>query len=133
MKYLLTTLEYPPQVGGVASYYENLLSAWPQGDEWTVIDNSKNELVGAGRFGWLRAISVMFRSRHYELTFVGQILPLGTAALIASLFTRLNYAVVLHGMDLTFALRGKRKRFIAKLILRRAKHIICANSYVQKL
>ncbi|MDP3836760.1 MAG: glycosyltransferase family 4 protein [bacterium] len=136
MKYLLTTLEYPPQVGGVAVYYANLISAWQKEDEWKVIDNSKNELIGPGRFGWLRSVLTLIKTQQknkYDLVLIGQILPLGTAALIASLFVRLPYAVVLHGMDLSFALRGKRKRFISKFILGRAKHIICANSYVQKI
>lgn len=135
MKYLLTTLEYPPQVGGVATYYANLVSAWSKNDEWTVIDNSKNELIGPGRFGWLRSVLTLIKAqqKQYDLVLIGQILPLGTAALIASLFVRLPFAIVLHGMDLSFALRGKRKRFISKLILGRAKHVICANSYVQKI
>ena len=28
MKTLLFTLEYPPQIGGVADYYGNLVAAW---------------------------------------------------------------------------------------------------------
>src|SRR6056297_1585055 len=30
MKYLLTTLEYPPFKGGVSHYYKNLIENWPE-------------------------------------------------------------------------------------------------------
>lgn len=135
MKYLLTTLEYPPQVGGVATYYANLIAAWSKEDEWLVVDNSNYQLVKPGRCGWFRSVNTLIKARHrkFDLVFIGQILPLGTAALIVSLFLRLPYGVFLHGMDLSFALRGKRKRLLTELILGRAKHIVCANSYVQKI
>ena len=73
----------------------------------------------------------MNQSQYMFYLLVGQILPLGTAAYIVSLFKKINYSVILHGMDLAMALRTPRKRFISKLILNRADKIICANSYVQ--
>ena len=45
MKLLLCTLEYPPQIGGVANYYENLIQAWPDQEAWMILDNNQNELL----------------------------------------------------------------------------------------
>jgi phosphatidylinositol alpha-1,6-mannosyltransferase len=68
------------------------------------------------------------------LVIVGHILPLGTAAWLASrFFKRREYVVVLHGMDFTFAQRRPRKAFLAKMILGGAKKIMAANSHVAAL
>ena len=136
MKILLCTLEYPPQIGGVANYYANLVAAWPKADEWTVMDNSHKTLIGHGPLAWRRSIGALIkaqRQKHYDLIFLGQILPLGTAALIAGVFTSFKSGIFLHGMDLTFALRTPRKRFLSKIILKKAKHIVCANTKVQAI
>ena len=67
---------------------------------------------------------------HIDYVLVGQILPLGTVTWLLSLFQPLKYAVFLHGLDLTAALKTSRKRWLSRLILNKAKTIICANSYV---
>ena len=137
MKLLLCTLEYPPQIGGVANYYHNLIEAWPEKDVWTVLDNSKQKLLAtSGPFSWRRAIQALIKEQaknKFDLIFIGQVLPLGTAALIAQIFKPFAYGVFLHGMDFTFALRSPRKRWLLSLILKKSKSIICANSYVKRL
>ncbi|MBN2884769.1 glycosyltransferase family 4 protein [Patescibacteria group bacterium] len=137
MKILLCTLEYPPQIGGVASYYHDLIESWPEKDAWTVLDNNENKLLASRwPFPWRRAISALVKEQtknKFDLIFIGQVLPLGTAALIAQLFKPFAYGIFLHGMDFTFALRSKRKRWLLALILKKSKTIICANSYVKKL
>jgi len=135
MKTLLITLEYPPFRGGVASYYGNLAKYWPIEEKLIVIDNHRGELMPDNKpLSWLPAISLLKRKLDtggFDRLIVGQILPLGTVTYIASLFHPIKYTVFLHGMDLAFALRTGRKRFLSKLILNRADKIICANSYVK--
>jgi phosphatidylinositol alpha-1,6-mannosyltransferase len=137
MKLLLCTLEYPPQIGGVANYYSELIKAWPEAESWTVLDNSKGLLLSKSKFlPWLSSISSLikeYRRQNYDLVFIGQVLPLGTSALIAKLFIGLNYGLFFHGMDFSFALKSRRKRWLLRLILKRSKVIVCANSYVKKL
>jgi len=137
MKLLLCTLEYPPQIGGVASYYHNLIQTWPEKAAWTVLDNSEHKLLASsGPFPWYKAIRALVKTQaknKFDLIFIGQVLPLGTAALIAQLFKPFAYGVFLHGMDFSFALRSPRKRWLLSLILKKSKSIVCANSYVKKL
>jgi len=134
MKTLLFTLEYPPFRGGVANYYGNMAKYWPISEKLVVLDNSRGEIMKEnGLFAWLSAIPVLNRkiiNDKIDYLLVGQILPLGTVAYLASIFKPIKYAVFLHGMDLALALRTPRKRFLTKLILKKADKIICANSYV---
>ncbi|MFA5131166.1 MAG: glycosyltransferase family 4 protein [Patescibacteria group bacterium] len=136
MKSLLFTLEYPPFRGGIANYYGNLAKFWPIKEKLNVLDNNRGELsTGNGFMSWWPAIFALKRKLardKYDFLLVGQILPLGTAAFIVSLFRPTKYIVFLHGMDLAFALRSEWKRGLSHLILRRAHKIICANSFVQE-
>lgn len=137
MKLLLCTLEYPPQIGGVASYYHNLISAWPQSDSWRILDNSHSQLCApAGFWPWQRAFVALWKELQTapaDLVFIGQILPLGTVALFLNIIKPFSFGLFLHGMDLSFALKSPRKRFLARLILKKAKIIVCANSRVQEI
>ncbi len=133
MKFLLTTLEYFPFKGGVANYYTNLTYYWPKSSELFILNNNNNELLfRRGIFRWRRAI---FKLYHYikknkiDHVIVGHILPLGIAVFIVSKIIKIKYSVVLHGMDLSYATKNCRKRFISRLILKRADKIIAANSY----
>lgn len=134
MKTLLFTTEFPPFKGGVANYYGQLVNYWPLNEKILVLDNNKGELVkNYGFFPWLGAIGVLkrkIRKSQIDYVLVGQILPLGTVAWLLSWLQPFRYAVFLHGMDLSYALRSNRKKFLARLILTRADKIICANSYV---
>ena len=134
MKTLLFTLEYPPFKGGVANYYGNMAKYWPINEKLAVLDNSKQELISDGCcFSWLPAVSALNRKldqAKIDYVLAGQILPLGTAALIVSLFRPLKYGVFLHGMDFSWALKKFRKKWLSYLILKKADKILCANSYV---
>lgn len=135
MKTLLITLEYPPFRGGVANYYGNLAKYWPIEEKLIVLDNHRGELMSSNKpLFWLPTVPLLKRklaTGKFDRLIVGQILPLGTAAYLVSLFHPIKYTVFLHGMDLAFALRTGQKRFLSKLILRRAAKIICANSYIK--
>lgn len=136
MKTLLFTLEYPPFKGGVANYYGNLAKYWLIEEKLVVLDNTRKELMSSTSFlSWLPSISVLNRKLakdKIDYLLVGQILPLGTAAYLVSFFKKIDYAVILHGMDFALAIRTPWKRFLSGLILKRANKIICANSYVQE-
>jgi len=136
MKTLLFTLEYPPFHGGVANYYGFLAKYWPIGEKLIVMDNNRGELLPRkGPFAWWSSVWLLKRKiiqDNIDYLLVGQILPLGTAAYIVSLFMPIKYAVFLHGMDFAYALRAPHKSLLSKLILKKADKIICANSYVQE-
>ena len=132
MKILLYTLEYPPQIGGVATYYENLLKTWPSGEPKAVLI----EKPGSRFLAYFHYLARLSRTQTHEQAnwiLVGQILPLGLVAYILSFIFEFKYAVIIHGLDFKNALTGGRKKFITKLILGRAGKIIAANSFVASL
>jgi len=138
MRTLLFTLEYPPFHGGVANYYGNLVKYWPEPENILVLNNNDGRLVD-NKFPllkWLQAylaLAAKIKQDKIEHTIVGQILPLGTASLICSWFHKTKYSVILHGMDLTYALKQPRKKWLSEKILKNAEKIICINNYVAEI
>lgn len=138
MKTLLFTLEYPPFYGGVANYYGNLVKYWPAAGEISVLDNSHGRLIN-DKFPFLKwlpayfALRKIIKQKKTDHILVGQILPLGTVALINAKLNRTKYSVILHGMDLAFALKRPRKKWLAGIILKNSEKIICGNGYLAGL
>lgn len=130
---LLITLDYPPAFGGVSDYYAQLVRYFPDG-ELAVLDNNSGQLWQPQKGFWkwfemLKAVARACRAGGYQKILVGQIIPLGLAAYILSFWFKFDYGVFLHGLDLSLALKTPRRRWLVGLILRRARWIICANSY----
>lgn len=138
MKTLLFTLEFPPFKGGIAEYYGQLAKHWSPNEILEILHNNQNEIIKPGRvfFAWRQGFRVFRKkiiSSRPDYVLVGQILPLGTIAYILSYLYPFKYGVFLHGMDFTYALKSRRKRFLAGLILKRADKIIAANQYLAGL
>jgi phosphatidyl-myo-inositol dimannoside synthase len=133
MKFLLTTLEYFPFKGGIANYYTNLTYYWPKSSELFILNNNNNELLfRRGIFRWRKAMLKLYhhiKKNKIDHVIVGHILPLGIVVFIISKFLKIKYSVILHGMDLSYATKNRRKRFISRLILKSSDKIIAANSY----
>ncbi len=143
-KNLLITLDYPPAWGGVSDYYAQLVRHWPDG-ALDVLDNNDGRLwpcqlagksARGGIFKWLKILVAVARAvwrGQYQRVLVGQIIPLGWAAYVLRVWLgwifKFEYGVFLHGLDFTLALKTARRRWLAGLILKRARWIICANSY----
>jgi phosphatidylinositol alpha-1,6-mannosyltransferase len=137
-KVLLLTLEYPPFKGGVANVYGNIAKHWLSPNDISVLHNNDNKLINNKLpfLKWVPSIWRLWRTIKKEKIdhiLVGHILPLGTATYIVSKFAKIKYSVILHGMDLTFALKSNRKKWLAKKILNNAENIICMNSYTARL
>jgi phosphatidylinositol alpha-1,6-mannosyltransferase len=134
MNILLFTLEYPPFKGGAANYYGNIVKYWSSRKEIAVLSNNNGQLISNRLpfLKWLPAVRELFKVIKKEPIshiLVGHILPLGAAALIAKKIKGVNYSIILHGMDLSLALKAGRKKWLAKKILKNASHIICASSF----
>lgn len=138
-KTLLITLEYPPMIGGVSRYYQHLVELLPRDRIW-VLDNEHNALLSQTRWmwpRWLRGAWSTWRAvtqHHIEHILVGQILPLGTVALILRLLRRIPYTVMTHAMDITVPMNPqspKRKQFLLRLILRHASSVTTVSRYTK--
>lgn len=125
-KTLLVTLEYPPDIGGVASYYSNLVTQLPEGDI-TVLAN-KNKALLPWRKSFY-AIKQAINEGTITTVLVGQILPLGTVVALLSYFYPIQFIVFIHGMDITVPQKYIRKRILLKWILTRASHIVTVSHY----
>ncbi len=130
MKTVLFTLEFPPQIGGIAEYYGALAKFWRPVEDFEVITASTRPGMGK-YFGYFRQINRQ-KGRGKSRFIVGHIFPLGTALYLYSRFHRLNYAVILHGLDFSRATQSLCRRVLTRKILAKAGSIICANSYTQK-
>jgi phosphatidylinositol alpha-1,6-mannosyltransferase len=137
MNVLLTTLEYPPFKGGVANYYEAIVRNWPDNNIF-VLHNNDNHLIN-NKLPFLKWFPGIFRlkkeikEKKIKHIIIGNVLPLGTIAFLISKIFKINYSVVLHGTDIMYACKSKRKKILTKAILKNADKIICNSSYVKKI
>ncbi len=132
------TLEYPPFKGGVANVYGNITKYWPEHNGIFVLHNNDGKLIN-NKLPFLKWLPSFWRAyktikkEKINHIIVGHILPLGTVACVISRFANIKYSVVLHGMDLAFALKNNRKKRVAKKILNNADNIICMNGYTARI
>ncbi len=138
MKVLLITLEYHPCRGGVANYYGSLVKYWPEPNNIYVLDNHDDKLLSKKMpfLKWLPSLFCLWskvKANQIDYILVGNVLPLGTVVYLMAKFLNIKYAVILHGMDFSYALKKKRKEFLAKKILLKAEKIICTNNYTADL
>ncbi|EKD75978.1 MAG: glycosyl transferase group 1 [uncultured bacterium] len=125
--YVLVTLEYPPQVGGVANYYANIVLA-DAAQSIEVIHNNTGKLTKP----WLKIFIALWRRQKREpirKIIVGQILPVGTVVWLWHLIFGTPYIVYIHGMDITVPMRYARKRWLGRKILQGAETIVTVSQF----
>ncbi len=149
---MLITLEYPPDIGGIAVYLkhlsqvlgkENLSILAPplksENENSTDYDNCfRRELIGS-RWLWPKWLPVFFYT--LEIAFkirpthliVSHILPVGTVAWLVKKIFSIPYVVICHGMDLKQAKIHKRHFKLAKKILKDAQAIIANSNFTASL
>lgn len=149
-KTLLITLDFPPNIGGVANYYANLCSHLPPEDIAVLAPQARS----SAKFDeeqdysiyrekmlsthplvwpkWTRLIPIVKKlidNEGFEMILVGNVLPVGTVAYHIQKSREIPYSVFTHGMDITTPI-GKRK-FLMKKILERAKKIYVNSSFLR--
>jgi phosphatidylinositol alpha-1,6-mannosyltransferase len=127
-KSLLITLEYPPDIGGVAEYYK------------TFVENVDSDISvfhikpAPHRFWWMlyfhRVVREM-RGLGAKYMFVGNILPLGYIALIIYWLFGKPYSVFVHGLDVLQKM-PRAKRFFIRTILFFSKEVIANSKFTAK-
>ncbi|MDP1709267.1 MAG: glycosyltransferase, partial [Candidatus Komeilibacteria bacterium] len=130
----LLTLEYPPQLGGVAKYLEGEVKA----SSVPVAVIKVQDLMW--RF-WPRWLSLLWRVNALSFTkervgvrlWISHVLPMGYIALVWKLIYKTPYRVYLHGLDLVRPKSSPWKRFWVKIILQNADEIIVNSHATGKL
>lgn len=128
-KVLLATLEFPPDVGGVASYYYRLSA---QTNELDLMVWKPEEKFSPWWWRGLHAVRRIIRLEKPKYILVGHILPLGTIVWLLSFFNGIPYAVFVHGMDIMVPQAYGRKRTLIMRILERAHRIITVSRYTEQ-
>ena len=149
-KTLLITLDFPPLTGGVAHYYQQRVAKMNP-DEIVVL---MNKVSGAGqsnsevkihykkffcKFIWPHWIPLVWhiiknaRQEKASHLWVGQVLPVGTATIIANKFLHLPYTVTCHGNDLLRAKKHPRKFSLTKKILAGAGNVEANTEFTKNI
>ena len=136
---LLLTPDFPPNNGGVSRYLSRLASHFSS--RILVISSVKNsaqtnpfpvleqQLLNPLFWPkWIESVKFLFSFRQsYDIALTSHVLPFGTAAFIASLFTKKPYIIFVHGMDVRLACSNFIKKHIAKIVFKHAR-VVVANS-----
>ncbi len=150
-KALLITTEFPPQVGGVGNFLFNLSRYFPP-DKLVIIaknnDSSgllgihkiyKTSFVTAVPFIWPRWLPLFFyvlniiKKEKIQCLLVGQILPLGTIALLINKMFKIPYFLFAYGLDLTVHRQQSRKGKLIKHIIANSEKILTISKFTKNL
>lgn len=141
---LIVTLEYPPVIGGIATYVDQLAQSLPEDQVLLLAPKHKDapEFDSARAFRiirknpyfppfiwprWLRLyISVKKLVRQYgiEVLHVHHILPVGTVAYLLKRSLGIPYILFSHGTDVVAAGATPRKRKVAAKVALGAERVV---------
>lgn len=122
-KTLIITLEYPPQVGGIATYVHDLVKALPP-------DKTVVMVPRLSRWFWPRWLSLVWKvwrtvkKEKIEVVILHHVLPVGYAALLTNWLTKTPYLIFSHGTDIAAASRRPWKQLMVRMICRQAAEIV---------
>jgi len=142
MKKLIITLEYPPQVGGIATYIEQFAKALVP--EQTVVlapkQKNGNEFDAGQKFKtirknlywflwpcWLKLFFIVrkiVKQEKIEIIYLHHILPVGYIGYLIKKFYQIPYLVFSHGTDVEYATRSPWKKNLAQKVMQGAEQII---------
>lgn len=145
MKTLIITLEYPPQIGGIASYVYSFAKhlnpdevvvyapkqKWDKEFDdkeiWRTYRQVPFGFVWPHWFRLYRQIKKIVKSEKIERIYVHQILPVGYVAYFIKKFKKIPFTIFLHGTDLEMGTKiSSKHRKIIKLC--RAADQVVVNS-----
>jgi len=149
-KTLIITLEYPPQIGGIASYTYNLAKNLPAQD--VVVYAPK--MAGDADFDkrnpwktirkkpyfsffwpkWIRMyfqISKIVKEEKIQQIFVHHALPVGYVAYLVGKMRRIAYTIFFHGTDLELGTKGSKKGKL-KMICKSAQKIVVNSNFLKE-
>ncbi|MFA7653577.1 MAG: glycosyltransferase family 4 protein [Candidatus Magasanikbacteria bacterium] len=152
MKTLIVTLEYPPTIGGIASYAYNFAKHLNSAE--TIIYAPL--IQGAKQFDaqsslttyrrrpffwiiwphWLKSLWQIWRivkKEKIEIIHVHHVLPMGYIAYLINRFLKIPYIIFLHGSDLRFATSSQFKRKKFGFLCRSAQKIVVNSQFSEAL
>lgn len=147
-KTLIITMEFPPQVGGIATYVSDLAMALPPEDVVVLAPTDKNAQDSypfkvyrkklLSKWFWPHWLSTFFtvwnmiRKKKIELVIIHHILPMGYVAMLVKWLLRRPYLIFSHGTDIAAASRKPWKRIMVKKICKHSAQIICNSESLKR-
>ena len=148
MKTLIITLEYPPQIGGVASYTYNLAKNMAGDDvvvyapkmEGDAAFDKKNKwkVMRANPFfwftwpRWVRMLAHLWnlaKKEKIQMIYAHHALPVGYVAYLLKKFKKIPYVLFFHGTDLDLGIKNKKNKL--KKICEAAEKIVVNSEYLK--
>ncbi|HRH23777.1 MAG TPA: glycosyltransferase family 4 protein [Candidatus Magasanikbacteria bacterium] len=150
-KILLATLEFPPTIGGIATYVAQFArsidpdhvcvyaphvpgdTAFDATETYKII--RKKQLLS---FFWPRWIPSIFhffsiaKKEKIEVVLVNHALPLGYAALILKKFRKIPYIIISHGTDVLYATANPWKKKMLKWVIKGAEQVIFNSESIKR-
>ena len=144
MKKLIITFEYPPKIGGIASYVRQFAGELDPADVVVLAPGYKNakEFDKGEKFKtirknmlfpvfiWPRWIKLFFqvlriiKKEKIEIIYLHHVLPVGHVARLIKKFKKIPYLVFSHGTDIEYATRSRWKRGMLKKVLEDSEQIV---------
>lgn len=135
-KTLIVTLEFPPTVGGIATYVDQLASGldpektvvWaPPQQQSETFDSTRNYKIIRKpllfpSFIWPRWLLTCVRlwrickKENIELIMIHHVLPVGYAAWFVKKVTKIPYIIFSHGTDIVAATRTRWKKRMVRVV-----------------
>lgn len=133
--YIFATLEYPPDVGGVASYCYDFVHNVPAGAV-EVVTNQKNQLLFQHVWPrWIKAVCSLYtlvQQRKAKGIIVAHVLPIGTAAVLVGMCTSVPVIILVHGLDVLRPQGQWWKKKLLYFVLQRSTRIIANSRYTAR-
>ncbi|PIT86669.1 MAG: hypothetical protein COU33_01875 [Candidatus Magasanikbacteria bacterium CG10_big_fil_rev_8_21_14_0_10_43_6] len=140
---LIISLEYPPTIGGIATYVDQLCTSFPKESVLLLAPPHKEQKTwDATRpykvirknpyfpvFLWPRWVRLYFQVRkivkeyHIEMIHVHHVLPVGYVAWLMQRWHDVPYIIFSHGTDIAAAAAKRWKRRMASMVSKKATHI----------
>lgn len=150
MRNLIITLEYPPEIGGIATYVYNLAAHLPAEDTVVYAPINKNQeefdiknpwktyrLNPYWSFIWPKWLRLFFQvttlvnQEKIEMLYVNHVLPVGYVAYLVKKFKKIPFTLFLHGTDITVAIGNKSKRNKFIKLCKEAKTVIVNSEFLK--
>ncbi len=144
-KILIITLEYPPQIGGIASYVHQFAEAlsdpkkivlyapntkdsekWDKQQKFKIIRNNPYFPL----FLWPRWIRLFFqinkivKQENIDIIYLHHFLPVGYVALLIKKFKKIPYIVFSHGTDVLAGTKNKWKKKMTNMVTTGAERLV---------
>ncbi len=150
MKTLIISLEYPPQVGGIASYIYNFMShvssenfvvyapktkgdaEFDKKNNWKVYRHKPYWLFWPKWFRMYLQIKKIIKQEKIDQLFIHHALPIGYVGEMIKKTKGIPYTVFFHGSDVEFASRSGWKLSRLKKVCQNAKELVVNSNFLKE-